>query len=327
MISLRSTISTVLLASLVLSRSSLAAPPERHRSGTPRFHDPSTPVREGNTWHVFSTGNGIISRHSMDLKEWKDSPPVFKEFPAWHREVVPGQKGHLWAPDVIHHGGRYLLYYSVSSWGKNVSAIGLVTSPTLDPASRDYKWKDEGIVIRSGDKDPYNAIDPQLFADADGSLWMVFGSFWTGIQLIELDPKTGHRHEKRRKVHQLAWHESIEAPALLKHGRYYYLFLNWGLCCRGVNSTYEIRVGRSRKITGPYVDAEGRELVTGGGSLFLGTEGDRIGPGHPAFVGEKDKLRMFFHYYDRKRGGFATMGELPVRWKDDGWPEAVISGE
>ncbi|RYD31504.1 MAG: arabinan endo-1,5-alpha-L-arabinosidase, partial [Verrucomicrobiaceae bacterium] len=154
-----------------------AAPPERHPSGISRFHDPATPVLEGKTWHVFSTGQGIISRYSTDLKEWKDAPPVFREgeFPTWHREVVPKQKGHLWAPDVIKRGGRYLLYYSVSSWGSNVSAIGLVTSPMLDPGSPDYQWKDEGIIVRSNDKDPYNAIDPQLFADLDGSLWMVFG--------------------------------------------------------------------------------------------------------------------------------------------------------
>ncbi|RYD34870.1 MAG: arabinan endo-1,5-alpha-L-arabinosidase, partial [Verrucomicrobiaceae bacterium] len=174
---------------------------------------------------------------------------------------------------------------------------------------------------------PYNAIDPQLFADPDGSLWMVFGSFWSGIQLIELDPKTGLRHEKNRKVHQVAWKESIEAPALLKHGEYYYLFVNWGLCCRGTNSTYEIRVGRSRKITGPYLDEEGQELTTGGGTLFLGSDGDRIGPGHPAFVGEKEDLRMFYHYYDGARNGFARMDSLPVRWKDSGWPEAVVSGK
>ncbi|RYD25559.1 MAG: arabinan endo-1,5-alpha-L-arabinosidase, partial [Verrucomicrobiaceae bacterium] len=273
MISFSRTTLPLLPAVMMLVGTPLSAQPERHPSGIARFHDPATPILEGKTWHVFSTGQGIISRYSTDLKDWKDAPPVFKEgeFPAWQREVVPKQKGHLWAPDIIHRGGRYLLYYSVSGWGKNVSAIGLVTNPTLDPASPDYKWKDEGIIIRSNDKEPYNAIDPQLFADTDGSLWMVFGSFWTGIQLIELDPKTGHRHGKHKKVHQLAWHESIEAPALLKHGKYYYLFVNWGLCCRGTNSTYEIRVGRSKKITGPYLDAEGRELSTGGGTVFLGT--------------------------------------------------------
>ena len=150
---------------------------------------------------------------------------------------------------------------------------------------------------------------------------MVFGSFWTGIQLIELDPKTGLRHPIRQEIRQLAWHDSIEAPALLKHGGYYYLFVNWGLCCRGVNSTYEIRVGRSRKITGPYLDAGGENLSTGGGTLFLKSEGDRIGPGHAAFIEEKTGSRMFYHYYDRQRAGLPVLGDLPLTWTADGWPK------
>jgi arabinan endo-1,5-alpha-L-arabinosidase len=295
---------TLLTFGLMFSSLLSAAPPDRKSDRSPRFHDPSTPIRQGDTWVVFSTGNGISTRYSKDLKTWTEGERVFKDLPAWHREVVPAQKGHLWAPDAIRVGDRFLLYYSVSGWGKNTSAIGLASSPTLDPKDPAYLWKDEGIVIRSNDKDSYNAIDPQLFADPDGSLWMVFGSFWSGIQLIELDPKTGLR--KGDKIRQLAWHESIEAPALLKRGGYYYLFVNWGLCCRGVDSTYEMRVGRSKKITG---------------TLFMKSEGDRIGPGHPAFIEEKGGTRMFFHYYDKQRAGFATIGDLPIKWADDGWPK------
>lgn len=315
---LRATVN-FLISSVLLAGLATAAPAERRAERSPRFHDPSTPIRQDDTWVVFATGNGILTRYSRDLETWTEGEPVFKEFPAWHKEVVPSQKGHLWAPDIIRSGDRYLLYYSVSGWGKNTSAIGLASSPTLDPKSRDYQWKDEGIVIRSTDKDRYNAIDPQLFADTDGSLWMVFGSFWTGIQLIELDPKTGLR--KGDKVQQLAWHESIEAGAILKHGGYYYLFVNWGLCCRGVNSTYEMRVGRSRKITGPYLDASGDDLATGGGTVFLKSEGDRIGPGHPSFIEENGKTRMFFHFYDRNRNGAPTLGDLPISWTDGGWPK------
>ncbi|MES2922434.1 MAG: arabinan endo-1,5-alpha-L-arabinosidase [Verrucomicrobiota bacterium] len=311
-------VATLLLSGL-LAGPALAAPPERKFERSPRFHDPSTPIRQGATWVVFATGNGILTRYSEDLKTWTQGEPVFKEFPAWHKEIVPSQKGHLWAPDVIRSGDRYLLYYSVSGWGKNTSAIGLASSPTLDPKSPDYRWKDEGIVIQSTDKSPYNAIDPQLLADSDGSLWMVFGSFWTGIQLIELDPKTGFRQGD--KIQQLAWHDSIEAAALLKHGGYYYLFVNWGLCCRGVNSTYEIRIGRSKKITGPYLDANGDNLATGGGTVFLKSDGDRIGPGHPAFISGDGNTRMFYHYYDRARGGAPTLGEVTLKWADDGWPK------
>lgn len=299
----------------------IAAQPESNGGKTPRFHDPSTPIRQADTWHIFSTGNGISTRTSADLKTWSEGTPVFRDLPAWHREVVSDHKGYLWAPDVIQLGDRYLLYYSVSGWGKNTSAIGLASNPTLDPQNPDYKWKDEGIIIRSGKDDDYNAIDPQLFTDTDGKLWMVFGSFWTGIQLIELDAKTGLRHPDHHKVHQLAWHESIEAPALLKHDDFYYLFVNWGLCCRGVDSTYEIRMGRSKKITGPYLDAADNELITGGGTLFMKSEGDHIGPGHPAFIQEKDDItRMFFHYYDGQRRGHSTLGNLQLHWDNKGWP-------
>lgn len=286
----------------------------------PRFHDPSTPVREGDTWWIFATGNRISTRHSKDLKSWQDGPPVFKELPAWHKEVVPSQRGHLWAPDLVFHGGVYRLYYSVSSFGKNTSAIGLVTSPTLDPANPATRWKDEGIVIRSSGNDDFNAIDPHVIIDADGKHWMSFGSFWSGIQLIELDPKTGKAHPERKQVRRIAWSESIEAPAIIKHGRFYYLFVNWGLCCRGLDSTYEIRIGRSRSITGPYLDKEGRDLATGGGSLLLGSSGDRIGPGHASFINGKSTTRMFFHYYDRRFGGFSTLASHDLQWNRDAWP-------
>ncbi len=286
-----------------------------------RFHDPSTPILQGGTWWIFSTGNGISSWRSNDLKNWTAGEPVFKSLPAWHREVLPEQKGYLWAPDIIYQAGRYLLYYSVSEWGKNTSAIGLASNVTLDPESPDYQWRDLGIVIRSAQRSAYNAIDPQLIRNHDGSLWMVFGSFWTGIQLIELDSQTGLRHSTHREIRQLAWNESIEAPALMEHGGYYYLFVDWGLCCRGVKSTYEIRVGRSRKITGPYRDKDGSDLASGGGTLLLKSEGDRIGPGHPSFIEDKGRTRMFFHYYDGARAGKAAFGDLFIRWTQDGWPE------
>ena len=286
-----------------------------------RFHDPSTPVREGGEWWVFATGVGISSRSSKDLKTWKEGPAVFRDFPAWHKEVVPSQRGHLWAPEVVFYKGLYRIYYSVSSFGKNTSAIGLATSPSLDPAKSSTRWKDEGIVVRSNERDPFNAIDPHIIIDDDDRHWMSFGSFWTGIQLIELDPKTGKAHPERKEIRRIAWNESIEAPAILKHGRGYFLFVNWGLCCRGLQSTYEIRVGRSRSITGPYLDKDGRDMATGGGSLFLASDGDLIGPGHASFVTDRIDPLVFFHYYDRKHGGFATIGSHVLTWTKDGWPE------
>lgn len=285
----------------------------------PRFHDPSTPVREGDTWWVFSTGNGIVTRFSRDLSSWREGAPVFKQLPAWHREVVPSQRGHLWAPDIVYHQGLWRLYYSVSSFGKNTSAIGLATSPTLDPKDPRFQWQDRGIVIRSGPESDFNAIDPHVIIDG-GRHWMSFGSFWGGIQWIELSPESGMAHPERGKPHRIAWNESIEAPAVLHHGGYYYLFVNWGLCCRGVKSTYEIRVGRSRSIRGPYLDRDGRDMAQGGGSLLLGSRGNRIGPGHACFVEEHGKIRMFHHYYDAARGGRSVLADVVLDW-EDGWPQ------
>jgi arabinan endo-1,5-alpha-L-arabinosidase len=318
-----SSISRGVLTALVAVATLQAQPPRevRRQPGfPPRFHDPSTPVKEGGQWYVFSTGMGIQTRTSRDLLKWEEGPPVFRDYPAWHRQVVPSQRGHLWAPELITYKKTHRLYYSVSSFGKNISAIGLVSNRSLDPAHPDYKWIDEGIVIQSASTDSFNAIDPHLLIDSDGRHWMSFGSFWSGIQLVELDPETGKIHQLNSKVRQIAWNKTIEAPAILKHGSYYYAFVNWGHCCRGVDSTYEIRVGRAKTIFGPYLDAKGDDMATGGGTLFLKSSGDQIGPGHPSFI--DDGRRLFYHYYDRSRGGYATLGSLPVTWTDDSWPTA-----
>jgi arabinan endo-1,5-alpha-L-arabinosidase len=157
-----------------------------------RVHDPSSIVRCGNEYWVFATGRGVKSLRSRDLTHWEPGPPVFTQFPAWTREVVE-HRVYFWAPDAVRMGERYLLYYSISRWGKNTSAIGLASNRTLNPADPEYRWTDEGLVIRSRAEDSYNAIDPNVVLDADGGLWLAFGSFWTGIKLVELDPATGKR--------------------------------------------------------------------------------------------------------------------------------------
>jgi arabinan endo-1,5-alpha-L-arabinosidase len=221
----------------------------------------------------------------------------------------------------VRHDNRWWLYYSVSTFGKNTSAIGLASNPTLDPRSPDYHWTDHGPVVRSRSSDDFNAIDPAVFRDRDGSWWLVFGSYWTGIKLIELNPQNGLRKEGT-PMHSLAWKEAIEAACLVRHGDHYYLFVNWGQCCRGVDSTYRIMVGRSRKLTGPYVDKEGHELRTGGGTLFLGNEGQRIGPGHASVFEDGGKEWFAYHYYDAAQSGVAKLGLRRLEWQG-GWPRLV----
>ncbi|MFD0894404.1 arabinan endo-1,5-alpha-L-arabinosidase [Luteolibacter ambystomatis] len=296
----------------------LAAAPVQAMS---KVHDPSTIVRCSKQAWFFSTGPGIKSFNSPDLVTWTEGPPVFKAFPAWHESFVPGNRGYLWAPDVILSKGRYCLYYSVSTFGKNTSAIGLVSTPTLDPADPRYGWKDEGVVIRSRRGDDFNAIDPAVHADNDGRLWLTFGSFWSGIQLLELDPSSGLA-KKDAKPKRIAWNQQIEAPAIIHHGDFYYLFVNWGLCCKGIDSTYEIRVGRSRTIAGPYLDKDGRDLATGGGTLFLKSEGRYIGPGHFGEIVGSSRGRFSFHYYDGAAAGMSKLGVRELTWTKEDWPEA-----
>jgi arabinan endo-1,5-alpha-L-arabinosidase len=283
-------------------------------------HDPSTIAKCGSEYWVFSTGPGISSRHSEDLRKWEAGPRVFSAPPSWTTNAVPAFRGYFWAPDIIHLNDRYLLYYSISTWGVNSSAIGLATNPSLDPAAPNFAWTDEGLVCQSHHGDAFNTIDPSVMQSSDGSVWLAFGSFWTGIKLIQLNPVTGKRISPDSPIYSLAFHDSIEAPCLWQRGDYFYLFVNWGLCCRGTNSTYNIRVGRSSAVIGPYQDKEGKDLVQAGGTLFLGTEGNQIGPGHAGIYRDGETNWFSYHYYDGNRGGAATLAVRQLKWSADGWP-------
>jgi arabinan endo-1,5-alpha-L-arabinosidase len=283
-------------------------------------HDPSTIARCGADYWVFSTGAGIASRHSRDLTNWASGPRVFSTTPAWTTNAVPGFRGYFWAPDIIHLGNRYLLYYSVSRWGVNTSAIGLATNPTLDPNDPSFAWTDQGPVCQSRLQDNFNTIDPSVMWAADGSLWLAFGSFWAGIKLLQLDPNTGKRISQDSPIYSLAFHDSIEAPCLVERQGAFYLFVNWGQCCKGTNSTYNIRVGRSAIVTGPYLDKDGKSLAQGGGTSFLESKGRFIGPGHAGIYSEAERSWFSFHYYDAERGGAATLAVQHLNWGADGWP-------
>lgn len=287
--------------------------------------DPSTIVKCKDEFWVFYTGHGIPSFHSNDLVKWEPGPPVFRTAPEWIAAAVP-QNGNMnyWAPDVIHLGDRYLLYYAVSSFGKITSAIGLATTPTLDPADAGYHWTDHGVVVQSLEGGDFNAIDPSVFSDDNGTLWLAFGSYWSGIKLMQLDPKTGKRLNPDAPLSSLAYHKSIEASCLYKHDGYYYLFVDWGSCCRGVNSTYNIRVGRSRKITGPYIDKTGVDMLKGGGTLLLSSKGPLFGPGHAGILVYNGKNWFTSDFEgDTRMEGKPTLAIMPLVWRS-GWPEVEI---
>ena len=293
--------------------------------------DPSSIVKCKDEYWVFYTGRGVPSYHSKDLVKWERGPSVFKTAPEWIASAVPENRNMVyWAPDVIQQGDQYLLYYSVSSFGKMTSAIGLATNPTLDPDDPAYHWTDRGMVVRTQEGQAgakYNAIDPAVFRDSDGSLWLTFGSYWSGIKLIQLDPKTGKRIAPDSKMSSLAFNDSIEASYLCKHDGYYYLFVNWDGCCKGLRSTYNIRIGRSKTITGPYVDKAGVDMMKKGGSVFLATtNGPLIGPGHAGTLEANGKTWFTSDFEgDARMNGRATLAIMPLRWNADGWPEGTVN--
>jgi arabinan endo-1,5-alpha-L-arabinosidase len=287
--------------------------------------DPSTVVRCKDAFWVFYTGRGIPSFYSKDLVKWEPGPPVFRTAPEWIAAAVPENRNmNYWAPDIIHLGDRYLLYYAVSSFGKITSAIGLATNPTLDPGDPAYHWTDHGIVVQSLEGGDFNAIDPSVFSDEDRTLWLAFGSYWSGIKLVQLDSQTGKLLTTDAPFTSLAYNKSIEASCLFKHDGFYYLFVNWGSCCRGVNSTYNIRVGRSRKITGPYTDKDGIDMLKAGGSLVLSSKGPLFGPGHAGILTDNGKTWFTSDFEgDARMGGKATLAIMPLTWTS-GWPHVKI---
>lgn len=297
-------------------------------TGDIRAHDPSI-IKAGGVYYVFSTGDegglnegSLQIRSSKDMRVWDFSSTVFETLPKWITKEI-GKVPNLWAPDVSYANGRYLVYYAASHFGTNESVIGLATNRTLDPKSPKYRWVDEGLVIRSrGGIDNWNAIDPNRVVDAQGQAWLAFGSYWDGIKMRRLDPKTGKLSSRDTTLYSLASRGggAIEAPSIVHHGGYYHLFVSFDMCCRGADSTYKIMMGRSKKITGPYLDRDGVPMMKGGSSLLL--EGhDRVrGPGGQTVYNDGGTFRMVHHYYDADVSGEIKFDIRTLSWTGDGWP-------
>ena len=305
------------------------------------IHDPAM-AKEGDTYYLYSSGPGITFYSSKDMVTWKLRGRVFPGEPSWARGVASGFNGHVWAPDIVRREGKYHLYYAVSSPGQNSSAIGVTINTTLDPDSPDYKWEDQGIVLQSvPQRDLWNAIDPNIVVDENGTPWMDFGSFWSGIKLVKLDPSWKAPAEpqewyslakRERSVlvdDRLPGPAEIEGPFIFKKGDYYYLFVSWGLCCRGKDSTYKIMVGRSKDVKGPYLDKEGKSLAEGGGSLLLGGNKDWPGLGHNSAYTFDGKDYLVFHAYEAADNGLQKLKIAEIKWDEKLWPvvdESALDG-
>ncbi len=243
---------------------------------------------------------------------------MFDAIPTWVQEAVPGVT-NLWAPDAYHHKGTWYLYYSGSTFGSNRSVIGLATTPALDPDHPDHEWVDRGQVWASTEEDDYNAIDPGVVEDADGTPWLAFGSFWSGIRMVRLRWPSGQASPGVSTPLRLADRQvppnAIEAPYIVRHGDWYYLFCSIDECCQGTDSTYKITVGRSRNVTGPYVDRLGTPLLHGGGTVILSERGPMVGPGGQSI----SRGWLAHHYYDARAEGAPRLSIRAIDWSR-GWP-------
>lgn len=307
-------------------------------------HDPAM-IRQDDIFYVFCTGgsiergNFIPIKKSRDLIHWEPAGSVFQELPSWCTKEIPGTRG-TWAPDVSYFNGKYHVYYSVSTFGKNSSAIGLATNKTLDADSPDYLWVDQGMVIRSteGETD-WNAIDANLVLDGKDKAWLAWGSFWSGIKMCRIDRSTGKLSTADTTLYSIAarprngehqtppTNGAIEAPFIVRHGDYWYHFVSFDFCCRGPQSTYRIMVGRSKAVTGPYVDREGKSMMEGGGIELLAASEDSqwVGPGHCAVVQDTGGDYLVFHAYRAQRQPDKPASELKIStivW-EDGWPRVA----
>ena len=286
------------------------------------IHDPSTVAMCDGKYYVFGTGHGISVLTSSNGFDWQRGGKVFDRIPDSVKQFCPKNDGQgVWAPDIIQLNGEYYLYYSISSWGQYVSAVGLLTNPTLDTNAPNFKWTDCGMIVHSSEGEDLNAIDPGVIHAPDGTLWICYGSYHGNIELVELNPKTGLRIATNSPVTIIA--NQSEASDIIFHDNFFYLFVNHNGCCQGTNSTYNIRVGRSPKITGPYFDRFGEPMTQGGGSLFLASEGTHIGPGHFGLLLD-DGVEKFSCHFEAEIGrvGRSILDIRPLLWTTDGWPQA-----
>jgi arabinan endo-1,5-alpha-L-arabinosidase len=296
--------------------------------------DPSI-IRQGSTYYAFSTdvagyaGNGNLPIHcSQDKVEWVLCGTVFPGgMPNWIQQKVPGVIG-LWAPDISWFNGEYHLYYNGSKLHTQQTVIGLATNTTLDPADPAYKWVDRGVVLQSKQGDDFNALDPTILIDSDRSVWLTYGSYWSGIKQRQIDPATGKLLASNPTRYDLATrpgvlNNPIEGPSLIHHGKYYYLFVSVDYCCERnyADNNYKQAVGRSTSPHGPFLDETGTRMMSGGGTVLLkgDTTWNAPGGGTALFDAGSGESLIVFHAHNLTKSNTPYQWLKTLRWQNE-WP-------
>lgn len=303
----------VLAATVAAAPAAWAYPLPGRVTGDITVHDPSVVKRTDGSYLVAHTGDNIALKTSTDRTAFRNAGTVFPGGAPWTTTYTGGSR-NLWAPDLSYRNGQYFLYYAASTFGSNRSAIFLATSSSGNSGT----WTNQGLVMESRTSDNFNAIDPDLVVDDQGRWWLSFGSFWSGIKQIALNPATGKRLDSTVRSIAGRGGGAIEAPNVIKRGNYYYLFVSFDLCCRGAASTYRVMVGRASNVTGPYTDRNGVAMTSGGGTEILAGQGGIHGPDGQDLLADNDGDLLVYHYY--ADNGTALLGINLLGIDSSGWP-------
>jgi arabinan endo-1,5-alpha-L-arabinosidase len=278
-------------------------------------HDPALLEVDG-TFYLYATGRGLGAKTSTDLRSWQGASAVFASNPSWVDDEVPGATD-LWAPDISYFGGQYHLYYSASTFGKNRSCIGHATRAALDSGS----FTDHGSVFCSNvttSGDDFNAIDPSVILDLEGTPWLTFGSFWGGIKQFKLTTEGTRADDELLSIADHPPNGALEGAFIVRRCGYYYLFVSWGACCDGAYD-YNIRVGRGTSVNGPFTDQAGKTLLSGGGTLLVEGNSTWTAPGHNAVIFVGDRAYNVYHALNASHQN-PTLRVAELVWDADGWP-------
>ncbi|UZD23854.1 family 43 glycosylhydrolase [Algoriphagus halophytocola] len=287
-------------------------------------HDPVM-IKQDSVYYLFMTHGGIAK--STDLENWTRIQSAPRDLKWVTDDIVPGHRGGFWAPDIQYYDGLYYLYYSPSAFGKNTSAIGVMTNKTLHQDSPDYQWEDQGMIVQSiPGRDYWNAIDANvIFVEEEAGKtvgWLSFGSFWGGLKLVKLGPdmKSVAEPQEWYSIAQRENGTAIEAPFIYYRDGYYYQFASIDYCCRGLESTYKTIVGRSKDVRGPYLDKSETPMTKGGGELIVGETDQYVAVGHCSVYDFDGKTYFVAHGYDKEDDGKSKLVIKEIQWDAEGWP-------
>ncbi|MBE6808876.1 MAG: hypothetical protein E7524_05335 [Ruminococcaceae bacterium] len=280
------------------------------------------------TYYGFIMSAGIAIKTSKDLREWTKSGTVFPTTSSlayeWMSNPVTGvEGGSIWAPGIYKIGDTYCVYYCISTSGSQNSLIGLATNTTLDPKDKDYKWVDKGCVLHSYTGEDYNAIDPNVIIDDDGQPWLVYGSYWSGIKMRKINKETLMLDEEETTRYDLAAAQTRNGPEagyMIKHGDYYYLFV----ACGSFSTGYWNGVGRSKSVTGPFLDADGNDMMRQGATAVNSYRDGFTKCGHSSVMTDTDgsqyHVTEYFKTYDDGSSSPSLLSISQLYWTEDGWP-------